>query len=65
MKINGFAGVLVPQTVTVYIVPGSAWRNGLTAMGDLQSGANVRVVGLLLNINGQPVLVGHYVDALN
>jgi len=65
MKINGFAGVLVPQTVTVYIVPGSAWRNGLTAMSDLQPGANVRVVGLLLNINGQPVLVGHYVDALN
>lgn len=65
MKINGFAGVLVPQTVTVYIVPECAWRNGLTAMSDLKVGDDVRVVGLLLNINGQPVIVGHYVDALN
>jgi hypothetical protein len=65
MKINGFAGVLVPQTVTVYILPDSQWRYGLTAMSDLTVGQNVRVVGLLLNVNGQPVLVGHYVDSLD
>ncbi|MGD0094852.1 MAG: DUF4382 domain-containing protein [Terracidiphilus sp.] len=65
MQINGFAGVLVPQTVTVYIVPECAWRNGLTAMSDLKANENVRVVGLLLNVNGKPVLVGHYVDELN
>jgi hypothetical protein len=65
MKINGFAGVLVPQTVTVYIVPDCEWRYGLTAMSDLTVGQNVRVVGLLLNLNGQPVLVGHYVDKLD
>ena len=65
MKINGFAGVLVPQTVTVYIVPGCGWRYGLNAMSDLQTNENVRVVGLLLNVNGQPVLIGHYVDELN
>ncbi len=65
MKINGFAGVLVPQTVTVYIVPDCAWRYGLTAMSDLQVGENVRVVGLLLNVSGQPVLIGHYVDELD
>lgn len=65
MNINGFAGLLVPQTVTVYIVPGCGWRYGLTAMSDLTVGENVRVVGLLLNVNGQPVLVGHYVDALD
>ncbi|MGA2351947.1 MAG: DUF4382 domain-containing protein [Terracidiphilus sp.] len=64
MQINGFAGVLVPQTVTVYCVPDLKWRNGLTAMSDLKVGANVRVVGLLLNLSGKPVLVGHYVDAL-
>jgi len=64
MQVNGFAGVLVPQTVTVYCLPDSKWRNGLTAMSDLKVGANVRVVGLLLNVGGQPVLVGHYVDAL-
>lgn len=64
MTINGFAGVLVPQTVTVYVVPDCEWRDGLNAMSDLQPGDNVRVVGLLLNVNGQPVLVGHYVDAL-
>jgi hypothetical protein len=64
MKINGFAGVLVPQTVTVYILPDCEWRYGLTAMSDLKPGDNVRVVGLLLNVGGQPVLVGHYVDEL-
>jgi hypothetical protein len=65
MQINGFAGVLVPQTVTVYCLPTVGWRNGLSGMSDLKVGDNVRVVGLLLNLSGQPVLVGHYVDALN
>jgi hypothetical protein len=65
MKINGFAGVLVPQTVTVYILPDSSWRNGLSSMSDLTVGQDLRVVGLLLNINGHPVLVGHYVDKLD
>ncbi len=65
MNITGFAGVLVPQTVTVYVVSDSLWRYGLTAQSDLTVGENVRVVGLLLNVNGQPVLVGHYVDELD
>ncbi|MGA3344626.1 MAG: DUF4382 domain-containing protein [Terracidiphilus sp.] len=65
MQINGFAGVLVPQTVTVYIVPDCQWRYGFTAQSDLAVGQNVRVVGLLLNLSGQPVLVGHYVDELD
>jgi hypothetical protein len=65
MKITGFAGVLVPQTVTVFCLPETGWRNGLNEMSDLTVNQNVRVVGLLLNIGGQPVLVGHYVDKLN
>jgi hypothetical protein len=34
-------------------------------MSDLTVGQDLRVVGLLLNINGHPVLVGHYVDKLD
>jgi hypothetical protein len=66
MQINGFAGVLVPQTVTVYAVGPTAmmWRFGYGSMGDIKVGDNVRVVGLLLKdpTNGNTVLLAHYVD---
>jgi len=67
MQINGFAGILVPQTVTVYVVGKTDFRNGLSGLTDVDSGANVRVVGLLLRAPaiGQTVLIAHYVDALN
>jgi hypothetical protein len=65
MKVTGFAGVLVPQKVIVFCLPKTGWRNGLSDMNSLAVNQNVRVVGLLLNIGGQPVLVGHYVDKLN
>jgi len=67
MQINGFAGLLVPQTVTVYIAPHTGWRFGWTGMGDVTAGANVRVVGLLLKspIDGSTVLLAHYVDELD
>jgi hypothetical protein len=67
MTINGFAGVLVPQTVTVYITKETEFRDGLNALGDLTASTNVRVVGLLLKdpTSGQTVLVGHYIDDLN
>jgi Domain of unknown function (DUF4382)/Domain of unknown function (DUF5666) len=67
MQINGFAGVLVPQTVTVYLGAGTSFRDGMTGMSTVQAGANVRVVGLLLKdpTSGLPVLLGRYVDALN
>lgn len=67
MQINGFAGILIPQTVTVYIASPTVFRNGLTGMTAVQGGANVRVVGLLLKdpISGQTVLLAHYVDAMN
>jgi hypothetical protein len=67
MQINGFAGLLVPQTVTVYIPDNCEYRDGLTQLSDVSAATNVRVVGLLLKnpTNGNTVLVGHYVDDLN
>jgi hypothetical protein len=67
MQVNGFAGVLIPQTITVYIAGPTIFRDGLTAMSSMQSSQNVRVVGLLLKdpASGQVVLLAHYVDALN
>ncbi len=66
MQINGFAGVLVPQTVTVYAVGPSAtmWRFGYGSMGNVNVGDKVRVVGLLLKppVSGNTVLLAHYVD---
>lgn len=66
MKVNGFAGVLIPQTVTVFITGKTEFRDGLTALGDVSATTNVRVVGLLLKdpTSGQTVLVGRYVDDL-
>jgi Domain of unknown function (DUF4382) len=67
MNVKGFAGILVPQTVTVYVTNETAFRDGLTALSDVAASTNIRVVGLLLKdpVGGQTVLVGHYVDALN
>jgi hypothetical protein len=65
MQINGFAGLLIPQTVTVYTLPRTDFRDGLTGVSDVSG--NVRVVGLLLKdpISGNTVLLAHYVDALD
>ena len=67
MQVNGFAGLLIPQTVTVYIAGNCEFRDGLTQLSDVSSATNVRVVGLLLKnpANGNTVLIGHYVDDLN
>jgi hypothetical protein len=67
MQVNGFAGVLIPQTITVYIANNCEFRDGLTQLSDVSSATNVRVVGLLLKnpVNGNTVLVGHYVDDLD
>jgi hypothetical protein len=67
MQVNGFAGLLIPQTVTVYIAGNCQFRDGLTQLSDVSAATNVRVVGLLLKnpVNGNTVLVGHYVDELN
>ena len=67
MQINGFAGVLVPTPVTVYLGPGCDFRYGRGAFSDLTNGSNIRVVGLLLKnpTNGQLVLLARHVDGLN
>jgi hypothetical protein len=69
MQVSGFAGVLIPQTITVY-VGNCAFRDGLTSQSSLNSipvGTNIRVVGLLLKntANGQTILLAHYIDQLN
>ena len=67
MQIKGFAGILVPQTVTVYTTAKSGFRDGPTGIGDLTDGETVRVVGLLLKdplAANKTVLLAHYVDEL-
>lgn len=67
IKINGFAGLLVPQTVTVYTASRTDFRYGFSGMSSVTGGANVRVVGLLIKdpISGNTVLLAHYVDELD
>jgi hypothetical protein len=67
VQINGFAGQLIPQTVTVYTANKTGFRNGLSGVGDLTAGENVRVVGLLLKdpLSSGTVLLAHYVDQLD
>ncbi len=64
MKVNGFAGVVIPETVTVYVAGKTGFRHGFNQMGDVTAGANVRVVGLLLHdpVSGNAVLLSRYVD---
>ena len=67
MKVDGFAGVLIPSNVTVYIGGNAEFRDGWTGFGNISDNAKVRVVGVLLKdpMTGNPVLVGHYVDSEN
>ena len=67
MQVNGFAGVLVPQTVTVYTSSDTTFRDGLSAFSSVTASANVRVVGLLVKdpVSGQSVLLARYVDLLD
>jgi hypothetical protein len=67
MQINGFAGLLVPQTVTVYTAGMTEFRDGFSGLSSIGGGDNVRVVGLLVKdpTSGGTVLLAHYVDELN
>jgi hypothetical protein len=64
MQVTGFGGVLIPQTVTVFLGPVCDFRYGLGGFGDLSSANEVRVVGLLLEnpANGNLVLLARHVD---
>jgi hypothetical protein len=67
MKVDGFAGQLIPQTVTVYLTGRTEFRYGYTGIHEISGGDSVRVVGLLIKnpVNGDAILVGKYVDALD
>ncbi len=67
MNVNGFAGVLIPETITVYLGGNSDFRYGLGAFSDIDDGINIRVVGLLLKnpTTGQVVLLARHVDGLD
>ena len=67
MQVNGFAGVLIPGPVTVYITNKTEFRDGWSTRADITDNAKVRVVGLLLKdpVSGNEVIVGHYVDDMD
>jgi hypothetical protein len=67
LQITGFAGAVVPSTVTVYLGPSCDFRYGFGGFGDLSNGASVRVVGLLLknSTNGNLVLLARHVDGFS
>jgi hypothetical protein len=67
MTVNGFAGQLVPGTVTVYTGAVTQFRYGVTDIGDVSSATSIRVVGLLIKdqSSGQLILLAHYVDELD
>jgi hypothetical protein len=64
MKVNGFAGVLIPETITVYLGNKCDFRYGFGAFSDLANSTNIRVVGLLLKnpTTGQVVLLARHID---
>ncbi len=67
IQVSGFAGVLIPQTVTVYLTGETQFRKGWSGMSDITDGTKVRVVGVLLKdpTTSKTLLVGHYVDDMN
>jgi hypothetical protein len=64
MQVTGYGGVLIPQTITVFLGPACDFRYGLGGFTDLSSATEIRVVGLLLKnpTNGNLVLVARHVD---
>jgi len=67
MNVTGFAGLLVPTPVTVFVAPGTHYRDGLNKLDDVSSITKVRVVGLLIKdpFSSQLVLLAHYVDDMD
>ncbi len=66
LQITGFAGVLVPTPVTVFLGGNCDFRYGFGGFNDITDGANIRVVGLLLKnpANGNLVLWARHIDGL-
>jgi hypothetical protein len=65
MQVTGFAGLLIPQTVTVYTSGITTYRDGFAGLSSVTG--NLRVVGLLIKdpTSGGTVLIARYVDVLN
>ncbi len=66
MQVKGFAGQVIPQTITVYLGNHTDYRFGLAVFGDLLDNAQIRVVGLLIvnPSNGNTVLLARHIDGL-
>jgi hypothetical protein len=68
IQVGNFAGVLIPETVTVYTDGNTSFRDTFTSLSSVLNGANVRAVGILIKnpiAGGQPILLARYVDELN
>jgi hypothetical protein len=67
MNVTGFAGLLIPQTVTVYTSPLTSFRYGFSGLSDVDGATNVRAVGLLIKdpTSGNSVILARYVDDLD
>lgn len=67
MNVTGFAGLLIPETVTVYTSSVTSFRDGFNGLGDVDGATNVRVVGLLIKdpTSGEPVILARYVDDMD
>ena len=67
LQVNGFAGVVIPNPITVYLGSNTDYRYGLAAFGDLLDNASIRVVGLLIvnPSNGNTVLLARHIDGLD
>ena len=67
MQVTGFAGVLIPTPITVYIGDATDFRDGFTSVSDVTASTRIRIVGLLLKnpTNGNIVLLARHVDDQN
>jgi hypothetical protein len=67
IQVTGFAGVLIPTPITVYIGDATDFRDGFTSVSDVTASTRIRVVGLLLKnpTNGNIVLLARHVDDQN
>lgn len=67
MQVTGFAGVLIPTPITVYVGTATDFRDGFSSVSDVPASVHLRVVGLLLKnpTNGNVVLLARHVDGPN
>jgi hypothetical protein len=67
MNVTGFAGLLVPEPVTVYVAGGTKYRNGFNSLADVSSSTSIRVVGLLIKdpTSGNSVILARYIDDMD